>query len=245
VEEPGPPPDPPGLRVRRAVESAGLDAAAPLVVVGLDGSGTEVGARIVPHAGVVLDDPAAMRAFAARWVPVLLEHRGRFEHVDDLDAMIEEFVETLDGPRADALWGWEDPESIHLLPFLRAAWARLRVLHLVGDVRDVAGDAEGARLWSDVNLDCADFGERVLRSAYLRVRLEDLVADPRAGTRQILRFVAGRRAIEDPERVAEAAAEVEAPGTLGRWRDEDPEAVADVAEAAAEGLERFGYTSSE
>ena len=46
----------------------------------------------------------------------------------------------------------------------------------------------------------------------------------------------------DPEQLA--ADEVQAPSTLGRWREADPELRAALTERAADALERFGYQSS-
>jgi hypothetical protein len=41
-----------------------------------------------------------------------------------------------------------------------------------------------------------------------------------------------------------AAAEVQAPATLGRWHDADPQLAKALTERAADALERFGYQSS-
>ena len=46
----------------------------------------------------------------------------------------------------------------------------------------------------------------------------------------------------DAERIA--ADEVQAPPTLGRWREADPALRAALNERAADALERFGYQSS-
>ena len=126
-------------------------------------------------------------------------------------------------------WGWKEPRSVYLLPFLAAELPGLRFLHVVRDGRDMAfsenqvqlrkhGDAvlgasdepEALRsiaLWREVNLRAADFGERELGDRYLRIRFEDLCA--RAGGHacaEVLRFFG---LDGDAERIA--AEEVQAP----------------------------------
>ena len=81
----------------------------------------------------------------------------------------------------------------------------------------------------------AELGDR-----YLRIRFEDLCAEPAGdgGAR-----CCGFFGLDgDAERIA--AEEVQAPPTLGRWRDADPALRAALSERAADALERFGYQSS-
>ena len=58
-------------------------------------------------------------------------------------------------------------------------------------------------------------------------------------TAQVLRFFG---LDGDAEQIA--AEEVQAPPTLGRWREADPQLRAALSERAADALERFGYQSS-
>ena len=111
----------------------------------------------------------------------------------------------------------------------------LRFLHVVRDGRDMAfsdnqvqlrkhgdavlgparGEPEPERsiaLWREINLRAAEHGER-LGERYLRVRFEDLAAEPVATARRILAFLG---LDGDAERIA--AEEVGAPDTIGRWR---------------------------
>jgi hypothetical protein len=161
-------------------------------------------------------------------------------------------------PESSRAWGWKEPRSVYLLPFLDEQLPGLRYLHVVRDGRDmaysdnqvqlrkhgadVAGDTAALRsigLWSDVNLRAAEYGERELGSRYLRVRFEDLCADPVPVVREIFRFfgLAG-----DVERIA--ADEVAPPETFGRWRSQDVGTVAALEARGGEALRRFGYQSS-
>jgi hypothetical protein len=90
-----------------------------------------------------------------------------------------------------------------------------------------------------VNLRAADHGERELGPRYLRIRFEDLCAEP-AG---VLAEVFGFFGLDgDVERIA--AEEVAVPETLGRWRAQDAATLAALEASAGEALRRFGYQSS-
>lgn len=43
-----------------------------------------------------------------------------------------------DVPEGTRVWGWKEPQAIYTLPFLRAVYPRLHVIHCVRDGRDVA-----------------------------------------------------------------------------------------------------------
>lgn len=74
---------------------------------------------------------------------------------------------------------------------------------------------------------------------YLRLRFEDVCADPAAEVAKALSFfgLAG-----DAERIG--AEVVQAPPTLGWWREAEPELQAQLTASAADALARFGYQSS-
>jgi hypothetical protein len=157
-------------------------------------------------------------------------------------------------------WGWKEPRSIYLLPFFDSAMPTLRFVHFVRDGRDMAfsenqnqlvkhGQAalgedvlrlkkpmKSIALWNVVNLRAAEYGDKVLGERYLRVRFEDLCADPATTARRVYDFLGLRG---DPSDVARA--EVSPPKTLGRWQLEKPGTVRQLEEFAAPALERFGY----
>jgi len=161
-------------------------------------------------------------------------------------------------------WGWKEPRSIYLVPFLRSQMPTLRFLHFVRDGRDrafsenqkqvrkhgsAALDGVSARqtpvgpeqafrsiaLWSWINQDAADFGERELGSDYLRVRFEDLCAEPRTTVERIYAFFGLEGDVDA------AASEVNPPKTLGRWRTQPKQLVATLQREAEPTLRRFGY----
>lgn len=88
-----------------------------------------------------------------------------------------------------------------------------------------------------VNLCAADYGETQLRSRYLRVRFEDLCAQPAQIIRKIFDFV------EAPgsARLEPAIAEVGFPSTIGRWRVQPVNEGYEIMKIGQQALERFGY----
>ena len=155
-------------------------------------------------------------------------------------------------------WGWKAPPSIFLLPFFARVLPGMRFVHVLRDGRDIAfsrnqnqprrygaallgPDAELAspagaiRLWTQANLTAAQFGERELGERYLQIRFEDVCSDPQPVIARLLAFL---ELAGDP---AALAAEVQAPPTLGRWRQQDAALVAELEEIARPALERFGY----
>ena len=232
----------------------------PGVIGATGGSGTRVLAAIVQRAGMFVGsdlnrslDALDFAAFFDRWVGRELPPGAAAE----LRGLVARQHAEADGRP----WGWKEPRSVYLLPFLAVELPGLRFLHVIRDGRDMAfsenqvqlrkhGDAVLGRtdepkalrsiaLWREVNLQAADFGERELGERYLRIRFEDLCAEPAAVTAQLLRFfgLAG-----DAEQIA--TEEVQAPPTLGRWREADPQLRTALSERAADALERFGYQSS-
>jgi len=161
---------------------------------------------------------------------------------------------------AEVPWGWKEPRSIYLLPFFHRQFPDLRFIHVVRDGRDMAfsnnqnqlrkhGSAvlglsddaapphvRTALLWQTINLVTAEYGEARLGARYLRVRFEDLCADPRPVVAAICGFAGC------PDAADGALAEVTPPASLGRWRSSpDPALVADIVRCARPALTRFGY----
>lgn len=243
----------------------------PRVIGATGGSGTRVLARIVRAGGLFIgtrlndyEDALDFGSYSDRWINPFVSANGtlsdaeRQEMTSELAAIVDRHCADLP---ADARgWGWKEPRSIYLLPYLDAVMPTLRYVHFVRDGRDMAfsenqnqlrkhGNAvldetqlgldkplQSIALWTDVNLRAADFGERVLRDRYLRIRFEDLCAEPGATARSVFDFL---ELEGDAEGMAVDA--VQPPSTLGRWRDENAATVEALQEIAAPALTRFGY----
>ena len=166
-------------------------------------------------------------------------------------------------PERDAAWGLKFPFSIYFLPFLNEQLPGMRYLHVIRDGRDMAFSprqralvrighiflrdqwprlerqpqpVQSMALWSRINLQAARYGREAMGDRYLRVRFEDLCADPRAVISRIFDFIGA------PEpNLDNACDEVASPPTIGRWRRQDPELIPLLLDEGREALDTFGY----
>ncbi|HYH21355.1 MAG TPA: sulfotransferase [Azospirillum sp.] len=166
-----------------------------------------------------------------------------------------------DRPRAGTMWGWKNPRSMYILPLIHAVFPEVVFVHVVRDGRDMAISTNqwqfrkhyhamfgrtaseeevpvaSCALWGRANLGAAEWGERILGSRYIRLRLEDLVTAPVETTTDLL-----RRLDLDPARAADAASVLEKPPSLYRWqRHLTEDTVRQLEEVSGEALRRFGY----
>jgi Sulfotransferase family len=210
------------------------------------------------------EDALPFGAYSDRWINEFVAEAGGPAAPDllgrmraDLESLVQSHL--VDLPSAARAWGWKEPRSIYYVPFLDAAMPSLRFLHFVRDGRDMAfsenqnqlvkhGDAllggelrkaktpvRSIGVWSRMNTAAADYGEERLGDRYLRVRFEDLCAEPEETIRGIVEFFG-----LDVD-VKEAAAAVRPPDTLGRWQLRRKGIVEDLHRQAEPTLARFGY----
>jgi len=259
--EPALPPPPPVDESAWAELTGRFGVRGPSVIGATGGSGTRVVARIARRGGMFVgsdlnrsEDALDFAAFSDRWI----NRVERGERPPELRAELRALVARQQRAAGDAHWGWKEPRSVYLLSLIDGELPGLRFLHVVRDGRDMAfsrnqvqlrkhgeavlgaagGEPEEVRsisLWAEINLRAADHGERVLGERYLRVRFEDLCAEPQATTARILAFLG-----LGGDAQAIAAEEVHPPDTFGRWQGRD---VADLEARAGEALRRFGYQS--
>lgn len=225
----------------------------------LRGGGMYIGERRNDY-----EDALDLGEYSDRWVTTFMTAGSTLpepmvgDMADDLTGVLERHLATL--PDDAIAWGWKEPRSIYLLPFYHAVLPSIRFLHFVRDGRDMAFSAnqqqlakhgraviarsrlpwrqpvDSIELWTKVNLMAADYGERRLGAGYLRVRFEDLCADPARTAARIGRFFGLEGQIG-----AAAEAHVRPPATLGRWRGERARTVERLEEIAEPALARFGY----
>ena len=210
------------------------------------------------------EDSLLFAGFSDRWIDEFVRSGGQPASPellagmrDDLDSLVRSYLASL--PPSARLWGWKEPRSIYLVPFFAEAMPTFRFLHFIRDGRDMAfsenqnqlvkhGDAvlgaelrkekkpvRSIALWSRVNSAAADFGEARLGDRYLRVRFEDLCAEPVATVRGIYEFFG----LEGD--AAAAAAAVRPPESLGRWQQRRKGIVDALHRTAEPALARFGY----
>ena len=179
----------------------------------------------------------------------------------DFRATIKDHRETIG--RRKARWGWKVPRSILVFPFVHDFLPGLSAIHLVRDGRDMAysGNQNQARryaeqlldataqelpapmqsisFWARVNLAAARYGESALGDRYLRLRYEDICADPGAMATRLVDFLDTPKPVEAMQRVA--VAEIRPSSSIGRWRQRDESEIAELERAGGEALRAFGY----
>lgn len=209
------------------------------------------------------EDALDFGAYSDRWINRYVAGRAGGPHAsleEEMTAELRSIVaDHCAGLPPEAIrWGWKEPRSIYLMPFFRSRMPTLRFLHFVRDGRDMAFSSNQFQLkkhgsavldgrvswrrpvrsivlWNRVNLAAADFGEHDLGPDYLRVRFEDLCAEPRATVERIYEFFGLEGDVEA------AASEVQPPQTLARWRERPKRLVARLEREAEPTLRRFGY----
>lgn len=210
------------------------------------------------------EDALPFAEFSDRWINEYLASSGspapdtRATMVEQLRALVADHL--AHRPEDAVGWGWKEPRSIYLLRFLNEEMPELRFLHFVRDGRDMAFsenqqqlkkhgaavlDADlrwrrrplrSVALWARVNGGAADYGERELGDRYLRVRFEDLCAQPGPTARRILDFFG-----LDGDAEAIGNAEVRPPKTLARWKTKGSRTVRTLERFGEPALSRFGY----
>jgi hypothetical protein len=207
------------------------------------------------------EDALPFGAFSDRWINRYVSAAGGDQEL--AEAMRRDLDDVLAGhlagmPPSASPWGWKEPRSIYLVRFFDAAIPSLRFLHFIRDGRDMAFSenqqqlrkhgravigsvdpfrkwARSIRLWARVNTEAADYCERALGERYLRVRFEDLCAEPEQTIQRVFDF------FEIDGDAAAASSVVQPPSTLGRWKAKSPRVVERLNELAGPALERFGY----
>jgi acyl-CoA synthetase (AMP-forming)/AMP-acid ligase II/tetratricopeptide (TPR) repeat protein/thioesterase domain-containing protein/acyl carrier protein len=245
----------------------------PNIMGGTGGSGTRAIARIVRQGGMfigsklnVAEDAIALarpgvQKLIAFWQSPL-PREIYTEVLAELQIALEQHLEDFDQSQARS-WGWKLPPSIFFLPFFNDQFPQIKCLHLVRDGRDIAFSnnqnqltylakfvlteeektwsqpLQSIQLWSRLNLACADYGEQYLGDRYLRIRFEDLCEHPQETIKLIFKFFNLTGNIQEI-----AKAEVQAPTSIGRWRDQDEETIAEIHKIGQVALNRFSYLES-
>lgn len=251
-------------------------SSSPIVVGATGGSGTRAVHGVLARAGVFMGVRLNGSGDAMDFVPFLDEiinptlERTRSlnyelsslpsSHCDRALSRLREISGRYlaDRPVHLRAWGWKNPRSIYILPFIYAVYPGLRFVHVVRDGRDMAlssnqnqlrqhyaalfgrapretGPVESIELWTRANLDVAAWGEAHLAKRYLRVRLEDLCTSPATTVEGLL---ATLRVEADPGTVA---GHILPPKTLGRWRSEHEQLIEKLDETGRVALKAFGY----
>src|SRR5215467_6488793 len=134
------------------------DQAQPVVIGATGGSGTRVIASIIRRAGYFIGsnlnaslDSMEFPTMYDRWIN-RFQLRNLAPLCEEENALMAgDFVECLSRhrstiPEGQRLWGWKEPRSILLLPFLDERLPGMRFIHVIRDGRDMAFSANQNQL---------------------------------------------------------------------------------------------------
>jgi Sulfotransferase family len=194
---------------------------------------------------------------------------GRVKRFRHPGGMAPDFRATIDDHREEIgrrkkRWGWKVPRTILVFPFVHEFFPGMRAIHLVRDGRDMAYSAnqnqaqryaahflepserdlpapiQSISFWARANLAAARYGEAALGDRYLRLRYEEVCADPAGLATQLVEFLDTPKSVEVMQEVA--ASEIQPSSSIGRWRKRDTSEIAELESAGDEALRAFGYT---
>ena len=249
-----------------------LDPSAPppVVVGATGGSGTRVIAQVLQKAGWFMgnrvnprnEDSLPIAWFLTKWLKSLKD----FPNVDsrtlararrDFERMIHLHRRGISSP--DARWGWKNPRSLWLVPFLVDRFPELKFVHMIRDARDMMLseniyflrqnahwllgpdwwrnlEASALELWRISNKRALEFAQHDVKDRYHMVRYEDLCQRPAETVTRLLEF------LEAPKMdVGPLIEGIRDRGNIGRWRRAGAPKVVELERGVRSDLERFGY----
>ncbi len=251
-----------------------LDPAAPppLVVGATGGSGTRVMARVLRKAGWFMgnrvsprnEDSLPIAWFLTKWLKALkdfpdVDSRILGRALRDFERMVH--IHRRGIPSANDLWGWKNPRSVWLIPFLVNRFPELKFVHMIRDARDMMlseniyflrqfghwllgpdwwrnPEAAQLQLWRLSNKRAVEFAQKYLKDRYYMVRYEDLCQKPAETVRGLMQFLSA------PEMdVGPLIEGIRDRGNIGRWRRAGAPQVVNLDLDARADLESFGYQS--
>jgi len=241
----------------------------PVVIGGSGGSGTRVLASLLMISGYYMGvhqnvscDALEFVGFYDRWLNPY--NFGRTEmDTPDARVMRDEFNLLLTcfkrGVRSDHQpWGWKNPRSMLMLPFLNSVFTDMKFIHLVRDGRDMLWSKNKNQLekhaeliltgsqyeppeirsmhfWSESNMLVAAYGEQLMTERYIRIRFEDLCFNTEEALCGIGAFL-GR-----PVNQKAFASVLHTPGSVGRWKGQQGSGQDDIFGSGEKALRYFNY----
>jgi len=242
----------------------------PVAIGAIGGSGTRVLPSILRLAGFWMgawinpktQDAMAPRYFLQRHFAELANHRSNED-----PALIKAFLRVTAAhrwgmPDPGGPWGWKNPRSMWIIPFLAHVYPEFKFIHIVRDGRDMAlsdntnllrkhGDfllddphcrenheAAQLRLWTLGNRVAYEDGTQYLGTNYSVVNYETLCARPHYTLERLFAFLS----VEADEAVVAAASRLIVPSAgIGRWRKSDLRILQEPDEETLRTLALFGY----
>ena len=258
-----------GLPIPWKVPPLDSSAPPPVVIGATGGSGTRVMAQVLRKAGWFLgnrvhpdnEDSVPIGWFLTKWLKRLKDFPNVDSHTvagarRDFERMLYLHRRGIYSPVAR--WGWKNPRSLWLIPFLTARFPELKFIHMIRDARDMMlseniyflrqnghwllgpdwwknPEAAQLELWRASNERALEFA-RHLGDRYHIVRYEDLCRKPADTVSAVMAFLG------QPEiNIGPLIEGIRDRGNIGRWRNDQAAKVVELSRAARADLERFGY----
>ena len=241
----------------------------PVIIGGSGHSGTRVFNEILSRGGVFTgirrvtkwpeSEDLKIIDLLSRWVRPYVY--GTLSQ-SDVQEMKAEFSRRLRlyFPIRSWLWGFKNPRTLLILPFLHGMFPNMKFVHVVRDGRDIslgnkfasnnayaeaflsneekqlAPEDKMILFWGRSNARAMEYGTMHMRGRYLLMRWEDLCTHANEKADELLRF-----ATSQSENVEDIARIVKRPKSLGRWKSYAEDVRARVTARGQQWLSLFGY----
>jgi hypothetical protein len=254
----------------RHVPTLAPEVPPPLVIGATGGSGTRVIVQVLRKAGWFMgnrvnpdnEDSLPIAWFLTKWLKQLkdfpdVEPDMLRRAIRDFDRMV--YIHRRGIPSPDAHWGWKNPRSLWLVPFLVNRFPKLKFIHMIRDARDMMlseniyflrqnghwllgpdwwrnPEAAQLELWRRSNKRAVDFAQKYLEDRYYMVRYEDLCQKPSETVSGLMNFLGS------PETDVRPLVEgIRDRGNIGRWRRVQSSDLHNLATGIEADLRQFGY----
>jgi hypothetical protein len=242
----------------------------PVVVGARGGSGTRALTEVLRKAGWFMgnrvdtrnQDSLPIACFLSKWLRRLIDYPEVEDQVlDKAKADFERAVHLHRAgiPSPDAPWGWKNPRTVWILPFIADCFPQMRFIHMVRDPRDMALSQNrsflkdhgswllGSDWWRDItkaqfelwrrgNGRVLSFAAEHLRERYHIIRYEDFCQRPAETVSALLKFLGNPDVNIEP-----LIGDIKVAGNIGRWRRAAQSDSQKLAEEMPGDLQSFGY----
>lgn len=241
----------------------------PVVIGAMGGSGTRVLVPILQLAGYWMGNwinPKTEDTMATRHL-LQIAFKQLIEQKNDVDPqLITLFSRLIQAhrhgmPNLNGPWGWKNPRSMWIIPFLASLYPDMKFIHVVRDGRDMAlsknhnllnkhGDyllhnprkTHNAlelqiELWCKGNRTAMHDGQTYLGKNYLLLKYECLCQQPVATLNQLFSHLA----ITPSKTVLERATTLLETEYIGRWQRSDHPLLQQPDKNFRDTLDEFGY----
>jgi Sulfotransferase family len=242
----------------------------PLVIGATGGSGTRVLVQVLRKAGWFMgrgvnpenEDSLPIAWFLTKWLKALkdfpnVEPDALQRAIRDFQRMVYTHRRGIPSPGAN--WGWKNPRSLWLVPFLVNRFAKLKFIHMIRDARDMMlseniyflrqnghwllgpdwwrnPEAAQLELWRQSNKRAVEFAHQYLKDRYYMVRYEDLCQKPLDTVSGLMNF------LEKPGTdVGPLIAGIRDRGNIGRWQRMPSSELRILSSEVEADLRQFGY----